>query len=261
MHYRSINTIQSAVSMTHDNIEGTPMGQHPLVSRLLRGICNSRPPQPRYSATWDVDIVVRYFCSLGDNKSLSLKMLSQKLALLMALVEASRVSELQALDLRYWLYRSEGVVFTMPTLGKKRTVGASPKQVTLGAFPNNDCLCVVKCLRQYEAVTHQYRNKDLDKPQPLFLSYIKPHGPVTSQRLAYWLKEILGKAGVDTSVFKAHSVRGASSSAASEKGVLIEDILRTADWSTDSTFRRFYYRPSRQNSYAQAILQERPVRP
>ena len=44
----------------------------------------------------------------------------------------------------------------------------------------------------------------------------------------------MGNAGVDTAVFKAHSVRGASSTAASEKGVLMEDILRTADWSTDS---------------------------
>jgi len=42
-----------------------------------------------------------------------------------------------------------------------------------------------------------------------------------------------GNPRVDTSVFKAHSVRGASSAAASEKRVLIEDILRTTDWSTD----------------------------
>ena len=91
----------------------------------------------------------------------------------------------------------------------------------------------------------------------LLLSYIKPHKPVTSQCLANWLKEILGKAGIDTSVFKAHSVRGASSTAVSVKGVLIEDILRTADGSTDSTFRRFYYRPVQTNNYAQTLLQPR----
>ena len=96
-----------------------------------------------------------------------------------------------------------------------------------------------------------------ETPQLLFLSYIKPHKPVTSQRLANWLKEILGKAGIDTSVFKAHSVRGASSTAASVKGVLIEDILRTTDWSTDSTFRRFYYCPVQTNNYAQTLLQPR----
>jgi len=52
----------------------------------------------------------------------------------MALVETSRVSELQVLDLRYRLYHPEGVVFSIPTLGKKRIVGAPPKQVMFGAF-------------------------------------------------------------------------------------------------------------------------------
>jgi len=51
MKYRLINTIQSAISMNHDHVEGIPMGQHLLVSRLLKGKYNSRPPQPRYSTT------------------------------------------------------------------------------------------------------------------------------------------------------------------------------------------------------------------
>ena len=168
------------------------------------------------------------------------------------------MSELQALDLRYRTFRPEGVVFVMSILGKKRTAGAPPKQVMFRAFPDDSHLCVVQCLKQYEGVTQQYRTKEPSRPQPLFLSYVSLHNPITSQRLSHWLREVLGKAGVDTSVFKAHSVRGASSTAASEKGVAIEDVLRTADWSTDSTFRRFYYRPTQQNVYAQAVLQARP---
>lgn len=52
--------------------------------------------------------------TLGDNKILPLKLLDQKLALLMALVASSRVSELQALDLHFRIYHPEVVVFTMP---------------------------------------------------------------------------------------------------------------------------------------------------
>ena len=43
-------------------------------------------------------------------------------------------------------------------------------------------------------------------------------------------------------VFTAHSVRGASTSTALRKGVSLADILSTADWSRESTFRRLYYR-------------------
>jgi len=146
----------------------------------------------------------------------------------------------------------------MPTLGKKRTAGAPPKQVMLGAFFDDNRLCVVQCLKQYEGVTQQLRTRKPSRPQPFFLSYASPHNPVTSQRLSHWLREVLGKAGVDTSVFKMYLVRGASSMAALEKGVAIEGILQTAYWSMDSTFWRFYYRPTQQNVYAQAVLQARP---
>ena len=78
--HRSINVIRSAVSMTHETIEGVPIGQHPLVTRLMRGVYNLRPPRPRYSSTRDVEVVAQHIVSMGENSSLSLKSLSQKLA-------------------------------------------------------------------------------------------------------------------------------------------------------------------------------------
>ena len=50
----------------------------------------------------------------------------------------------------------------------------------------------------------------------------------------------LTSAGIDTSVFSAHSTRGASTSAASLAGVPTQQILSTADWSTDNV--KFYFR-------------------
>ena len=66
LQYRSIDTIRSAVSMTQAHIEGLPMGQYPLVSRMFKGMYYSRPPQPRYTRTWDVDIMTRYLSSLEN---------------------------------------------------------------------------------------------------------------------------------------------------------------------------------------------------
>ena len=71
------------------------------------------------------------FPVLGENTTLTLKMLSQKLALLMALERANRISELQALDLRYRSYRPEGVTFRLPTLVKRRKMGAPPSYLLL----------------------------------------------------------------------------------------------------------------------------------
>ena len=254
LQYRTINSIRSAVSSTHNPLEGNPIGQHPLVKQLLRGTYNSRPPQPRYVHTWDVDVVLEHIKELGENKNLSLKTLSCKLVVLMALTSANRVSEIHALDLRFRYYKSDGVLFKLASLTKKRQLGSSLKECFFSSFGEDNRLCVVQCLKQYESMTEGWRKVDADKPAPLFLSYIKPHRPVTSQRLAHWVKDLLKEAGVDTEIFKAHSVRGASTSAALKRGLHIKDILDTANWSQESTFRKFYCRSLQDNSFAKKVL-------
>ena len=52
--YRTINVLRSAISSVHPHIDGHLIGQHPYVCQLLRGVAVKRPPQPRYSSTWDV---------------------------------------------------------------------------------------------------------------------------------------------------------------------------------------------------------------
>ena len=238
--------------MTHKEVEGVPIGQHPLVTRLMKGVYNLRPPKLLHTYTWDVDMVTTYIEKLGENANLPLRKLTQKLALLMALAAASRTSELQALDLRFRVYRPNGVLFRLVGTTKTQQVGSPPKERFFGAFPEKQ-LCVVECLRWYEKMTAGYRDPH-SEAWPLFLSYIKPFKPVTSQRIAHWIKDLLSEAGVDTRVLKAHSVRGASVSAAKNKGVGILEILDMADWSRDTTFRKFYYRMTTSNNYAQSLL-------
>ena len=74
----------------------------------------------------------------------------------------------------------------------------------------------------------------------LFISFVKPHRAVSSATISRWIKTVLSDAGIDTSIFKAHSVRRAATSAAYNKGVPVEHILKLANWSNESTFRRFY---------------------
>ena len=74
--YRTLNVYRSAISMTHPCIDSVRVGEHPVICQLLKGMFNSRPPQPRYSSTWDVGVVTSYIYNLGQNAALSLKVLS-----------------------------------------------------------------------------------------------------------------------------------------------------------------------------------------
>ena len=66
-------------------------------------------------------------------------------------------------------------------------------------------------------------------------------------------------AGVDTEVFSAHSTRSASTLWAAAKGVPINDILRAANWSSQTTFEQYYFRPTTSTIFTKTILQSTSV--
>ncbi len=63
---------------------------------------------------------------------------------------------------------------------------------------------------------------------------------------------------MNTDIFSAHSARHASNSAAKRLGVNMEVILKTAHWSAESTFARFYDRPLLDSGpeFARSILSQ-----
>jgi hypothetical protein len=96
--------------------------------------------------------------------------------------------------------------------------------------------------------------------KPLFLTTIRPHCVASSSTITRWLKSTLEKAVLTPpAIFKAHSVRGAATTTASNAGVTTFDILNAADWSTPSVFQRFYYKPSKQTGFGRAGLRVDPT--
>jgi len=56
--YRYLNGYCSVISSVHAKVDGQPVGQHPLISRVLKGAFNERPPVLRYSTFWDDGMVL-----------------------------------------------------------------------------------------------------------------------------------------------------------------------------------------------------------
>ena len=65
---------------------------------------------------------------------------------------------------------------------------------------------------------------------------------------------MLTEAGIDTDLFKGHSVRTAAASAAHKAGASIKDILKAGNWRRESTFRKFYYKLPQPSGFALAVL-------
>jgi len=167
---------------------------------------------------------------------ISLRDLSYKLVTLIALCTGQRCQTLSVLKLSDMNIINGIVYFRVSELLKQSRPGVHLKPLELKPFPLDEKLCVVKSLEVYIHRTAHLR----DSTENLFITYIKPHGKASKDTIARWIKTVLSLSGIDISVFKAHSIRSASTSAASELGVPITDILSTAGWSSDCTFARHY---------------------
>ena len=55
------------------------LNKHPMINKYMTEVFNLRPPKPKLSFVWDVDILFRYFEQQGDNNSLSDKLLTENL--------------------------------------------------------------------------------------------------------------------------------------------------------------------------------------
>ena len=250
--YSSVNAYRSAISSVHDKVEGVNVGQHPTIIRLLKGIFNVRPPIPRYSATWDVQKVLDFLEAGGKPPTMSLKALTLRTVFLLAVTRPSRSADLSQLDISRIRTLANGVVFVPTVLAKQSRQGKPIEDFFFPSFPRNVALCPVASLRMYLDKTKDLRGEETR----LFVSFIRPHKAVTSSSIARWLKAILEEAGIDTSIFGAHSTRGASASAAAKAGVTTGDILKAANWNSESVFQRFYHKSVDKAAYGRAVVNQ-----
>ena len=77
----------------------------------------------------------------------------------------------------------------------------------------------------------------------LFISYVKPHKPVSKDTVARWLKNVLAQAGIVMAVFRPHSTRAATALHLKARGNSIKDIMERAGWSSQTTFSRINDKP------------------
>ena len=83
--------------MDHDQSADALLQAHPLVSQFMKGARRLRPPKAPLVASWELDVVLRSFMTppFEPLSSLELWELSVKTAVLLAMVSAKRVRELQ----------------------------------------------------------------------------------------------------------------------------------------------------------------------
>lgn len=250
--YKTMNTARSALSALGIIIDGFVIGKHPLVIKFLTGVYNKRPPKSRYAEIWDVKYVTDYLKGLPAVDKLSLKMLTYKLVMLIALTQASRSQSLNLLTLENLVRNQDSYVLQYKSTLKQCKPGRLVPNLVLRRYSIDNRLCVVSTLNEYIHRTSSLRGKVSD----LFISYLKPYGSVTSSTISRWIRSVMSLAGIDVEKFKSHSVRSASASKAKLCHIPLSEIMKVAGWSNERTFAVHYDKPVEQSSscYANAVL-------
>ena len=236
--YSAINTARSALSSVITPADKTTFGEHPLVSRFLKGTFELRPSLPRYSTIWDVGIVLKHLQSYPALKDLTLKQLTMNLTMLLALVTAQRTQTLSKLDTSCMQETTTGIIFTIRDTLKTTRPGKHLAPIEIRSFAPDSRLCPVTYIKHYITITHSRRSDSR-----LLISYTKPHKSVTNSTVARWIRSTLQDAGIDVSVFSAHSSRTASSSYSATAQLPLADILKAGGWSNARTFAEHYNKP------------------
>lgn len=239
LSYSAINTARSSLSAFGIQYDGIAVGYNVTVVRFMKGIHNLRPSKPRYCCTWDVSSVLTFLQTLSPVKFISLKDLTLKLVTLMALVHATRAQSLHLLTLENMIKGSKSYTFFCGGLQKHNRPKMSTNYLEFFMYPIDRRLCVYFVIKEYLIRTLRLRGNC----KQLFISYVKPYGPVCKQTISRWIKTALVRSGIDVSKFAAHSIRSASVSKvtqSSSSSVPIETVLKVAGWSRVDTFAKFY---------------------
>ncbi|XP_052450263.1 uncharacterized protein LOC128011656 [Carassius gibelio] len=272
--FSTIKVYLAAISACHVGFGDKTAGQHPLISRFMKGARRKRPGARRMVPLWDLSTVLEALSQhpFEPLEAIGLKFLSLKTALLLALVSAKRVSDLQALSVSpSCLQFSAGftrVSFRPNPAFVPKVVDSSYRCQTtdLAAFhpppfssPEEgrlNALCPVRALRVYVERTAGFRKND-----QLFVSWATPHKgkPLSRQRLSHWIVEAISLAyacrgSQPPEGLRAHSTRGMATSWALLRGVSVQEICAAASWATPHTFVRFYRLNVSEPSLAHAVL-------
>ncbi|XP_047996617.1 uncharacterized protein LOC125242260 [Leguminivora glycinivorella] len=246
--YGTLNSHKSALSL----IIGSRIGKDERIKRLLKGFYKSKPPMPRYKATWNPSIVLNTLKTWHPCSSLSLETLTKKVVTLIALCTAQRVQTLSLMKISNITCLESGIHINITDL-IKTSAPDRPQPVLALPFYKETEICPAASLQYYINYTKDIRNT-IDN---LFITTKRPYKAATPSTLSRWIKTTLKNSGIDTNIFKSHSVRHASTSSASIKGVSIDIIRNTAGWTGSSqTFAKFYNRPIVRdpNNFANTIL-------
>ena len=194
-----------------------------------------------------------YFKTFPALENVSLKNLSYKTVTLLCLVTGQRCQTIHTIDINMIQSLSDKMRITIHKPLKTTRPGKHQAPLELVHYPEEPKLCIVKTLSHYLERTKVLRGEH----SALFISFHKPHNPVSKDTIARWVKATLSDAGIDTDIFSAHSCRATSTSTTKQAGMNLSEIIKSAGWSNERTFAKYYEREINPQNFGDFVFENK----
>ena len=110
------------------------------VKRVIKGAFNIKPPMPRYSDIWDIDVLLRSLAEMHPPDSLSDYLLSAKTCALLSILSLSRASTVASLGPQLQVIEGE-VILPITQLEKNSRPGVYCTKYLI--------YCTLYCMKRY----------------------------------------------------------------------------------------------------------------
>ena len=177
--YSALNTARSAMS-SFVFIDNVPVGSHSLVKRFVKGVFEQRPSLPRYQETWDVSLVLDLLRSWVPLNTISMKKLTLKLSMLIALTTAQRCQTLHLIKINDIVIQDTGsIIIYIGDKVKQSKPGLKQIKLWLHKCSEDKNNCVATTMQVY-----LQRTTSLRSDEQLFISFLKPYKSVSKSTIA-----------------------------------------------------------------------------
>ncbi len=203
---------------------------NPLIDMFSKGAQNMAPLPREKVVIWDPAQVLNAM----RNRPLpsSFLVIAGEAVLLLLLATGWRVDDVWKVGSEVQFF-DDSARFKFVEKRKCKIKGKHTVSQTVRKFLECDRICPIEAVQRFLNCAVRVRKDDV------FLFVSQTGHRASKDSLRRWVQAELAKAGI---IASAGSCRSASTSSAAERQVSIDSILKSAGWSSENTFRRFYHR-------------------
>jgi hypothetical protein len=231
----SINICRTAGNLMldlHDQNSGTLM-------RLASTAINRNDPgKAKYETTWDPSIVYRLLEKWGPPESLELDRLRARAVVLLRLARMLRSDDIIKIDMTLSTISADAFVFHTRRAKHDRDIsGVSRPRVIKAMSQDYRAICAVANVYEYHQRTREWRAR-MGHQGRLFFAH--DGEALSAQRIGKISMEVMQKAGVNTDIYKAHTIRHAAISKALLSHHSIDEVMAAAQISNAHVILKYY---------------------